>query len=194
MAGGWGSALLLRTGDSEPCGAGTAQGWGCPGTTMPALCSWYFSGISRTEARQLLLSPANAPGAFLIRPSESSQGDYSLSGTRVAPGDPVPRRRPAQPNQPGTLLTAGRLRPRQCQPLAHAGPHVGPAARCPLPAASVRSALRARRLRSLTYPLVHSPARLSAPASVPHPLTVLLLLTPSQPRSLAKCPSVPAPL
>lgn len=103
---------------------------------MPALCSWYFSGISRTEARQLLLSPANAPGAFLIRPSESSQGDYSLSGTRVAPGDPVPRRRPAQPNQPGTLLTAGRLRPRQCQPLAHAGPHVGPrpAARgkCPL--------------------------------------------------------------
>nr|KAF6423923.1 src-related kinase lacking C-terminal regulatory tyrosine and N-terminal myristylation sites [Rousettus aegyptiacus] len=40
---------------------------------------WYFSGISRTEARQLLLSPANAPGAFLIRPSESSQGDYSLS-------------------------------------------------------------------------------------------------------------------
>lgn len=61
MAGGWGSALLLRTGGSEPCGAGTAQGWGCPGTTMPALCSWYFSGISRTEARQLLLSPANAP-------------------------------------------------------------------------------------------------------------------------------------
>ncbi|XP_004430247.1 PREDICTED: tyrosine-protein kinase Srms [Ceratotherium simum simum] len=40
---------------------------------------WYFSGISRTEARQLLLSPANAPGAFLVRPSESSRGDYSLS-------------------------------------------------------------------------------------------------------------------
>nr|KAF6472613.1 src-related kinase lacking C-terminal regulatory tyrosine and N-terminal myristylation sites [Molossus molossus] len=40
---------------------------------------WYFSGISRTQAQQLLLSPANAPGAFLIRPSESSQGDYSLS-------------------------------------------------------------------------------------------------------------------
>ncbi|KAM6147633.1 tyrosine-protein kinase Srms [Erethizon dorsatum] len=40
---------------------------------------WYFSGISRTQAQQLLLSPANAPGAFLIRPSESSLGDYSLS-------------------------------------------------------------------------------------------------------------------
>ncbi|ELK04414.1 tyrosine-protein kinase Srms [Pteropus alecto] len=40
---------------------------------------WYFNGISRTEARRLLLSPANAPGAFLIRPSESSQGDFSLS-------------------------------------------------------------------------------------------------------------------
>ncbi|XP_063104086.1 tyrosine-protein kinase Srms isoform X2 [Cavia porcellus] len=40
---------------------------------------WYFSGINRTQAQQLLLSPANAPGAFLIRPSESSLGSYSLS-------------------------------------------------------------------------------------------------------------------
>nr|XP_020731076.1 tyrosine-protein kinase Srms [Odocoileus virginianus texanus] len=40
---------------------------------------WYFSGISRTQAQQLLLSPPNAPGAFLVRPSESSHGDYSLS-------------------------------------------------------------------------------------------------------------------
>uniref|UniRef100_A0A8C3WHG4 Tyrosine-protein kinase n=1 Tax=Catagonus wagneri TaxID=51154 RepID=A0A8C3WHG4_9CETA len=40
---------------------------------------WYFSGISRTQAQQLLLSPANAPGAFLIRPSESCHGDFSLS-------------------------------------------------------------------------------------------------------------------
>ncbi|KAM8919736.1 tyrosine-protein kinase Srms isoform 2-T2 [Lycaon pictus] len=40
---------------------------------------WYFSGISRARAQQLLLSPANAPGAFLVRPSESSHGDYSLS-------------------------------------------------------------------------------------------------------------------
>lgn len=43
--------------------------------------SWYFSDISRAQAQQLLLSTANAPGAFLIRPSESSHGDYTLSGT-----------------------------------------------------------------------------------------------------------------
>ncbi|XP_039092855.1 LOW QUALITY PROTEIN: tyrosine-protein kinase Srms [Hyaena hyaena] len=40
---------------------------------------WFFSGISRARAQQMLLSAANAPGAFLIRPSESSRGDYSLS-------------------------------------------------------------------------------------------------------------------
>ncbi|XP_013362966.1 PREDICTED: tyrosine-protein kinase Srms [Chinchilla lanigera] len=45
----------------------------------PADQPWFFSGISRTQAQQLLLSPANAPGAFLIRPSESSLGGYSLS-------------------------------------------------------------------------------------------------------------------
>ncbi|XP_064429534.1 tyrosine-protein kinase Srms isoform X4 [Mirounga angustirostris] len=47
---------------------------------------WYFSGISRAGAQQLLLSPANAPGAFLIWPSESSHGDYSLSE-----GPPLPQ-------------------------------------------------------------------------------------------------------
>ncbi|KAM4842730.1 tyrosine-protein kinase Srms [Thomomys bottae] len=41
--------------------------------------TWYFRGISRTEAQQLLLSSANAPGSFLIRPSESSLGGFSLS-------------------------------------------------------------------------------------------------------------------
>ncbi|XP_011847783.1 PREDICTED: tyrosine-protein kinase Srms [Mandrillus leucophaeus] len=40
---------------------------------------WFFSGVSRTQAQQLLLSPPNAPGAFLIRPSESTLGGYSLS-------------------------------------------------------------------------------------------------------------------
>lgn len=107
-------------------GPGVTQGWACLVTTMPTLYSWYFSGISRTEARRLLLSPANAPGAFLIRPSESSQGDYSLSGMRVALVPLCPRRRPAQPNPPGTLLTLGWLLPRQCRPLAHAWPHIGP--------------------------------------------------------------------
>nr|XP_010341505.1 tyrosine-protein kinase Srms isoform X1 [Saimiri boliviensis boliviensis] len=40
---------------------------------------WYFSGVSRTQAQELLLSPPNEPGAFLVRPSESSLGGYSLS-------------------------------------------------------------------------------------------------------------------
>uniref|UniRef100_A0A8C7BQL4 Tyrosine-protein kinase n=1 Tax=Neovison vison TaxID=452646 RepID=A0A8C7BQL4_NEOVI len=40
---------------------------------------WYFGSMSRAHAQQLLLSPASAPGAFLVRPSESSRGDYSLS-------------------------------------------------------------------------------------------------------------------
>nr|XP_010952638.1 tyrosine-protein kinase Srms [Camelus bactrianus] len=51
---------------------------------------WYFSGISRAEAQQLLLSPGNAPGAFLVRPSESSHGDFSLSGTASLPRGPAP--------------------------------------------------------------------------------------------------------
>ncbi|NWV82757.1 SRMS kinase, partial [Dasyornis broadbenti] len=40
---------------------------------------WYFSKISRNEAEQLLLSPPNQHGSFLIRDSESSKGEYSLS-------------------------------------------------------------------------------------------------------------------
>nr|XP_055201146.1 tyrosine-protein kinase Srms isoform X2 [Nyctereutes procyonoides] len=69
---------------------------------------WYFSGISRARAQQLLLSPANAPGAFLVRPSESSHGDYSLSGTRRAPGVPRPgcpprQARPARPTPPASI-------------------------------------------------------------------------------------------
>ncbi|NXJ12249.1 SRMS kinase, partial [Odontophorus gujanensis] len=40
---------------------------------------WYFSKISRSEAEQLLLSPPNQHGSFLVRDSESSKGEYSLS-------------------------------------------------------------------------------------------------------------------
>nr|XP_035158810.2 tyrosine-protein kinase Srms isoform X1 [Callithrix jacchus] len=52
---------------------------GLQGDPVPAACSWYFSGVSRTQAQELLLSPPNEPGAFLVRPSESSLGGYSLS-------------------------------------------------------------------------------------------------------------------
>uniref|UniRef100_A0A8B9ZH95 Tyrosine-protein kinase n=1 Tax=Anas platyrhynchos TaxID=8839 RepID=A0A8B9ZH95_ANAPL len=40
---------------------------------------WYFSKISRSEAEQLLLSPPNQHGSFLVRDSESNKGEYSLS-------------------------------------------------------------------------------------------------------------------
>ncbi|NXI40242.1 SRMS kinase, partial [Galbula dea] len=40
---------------------------------------WYFSKISRNEAEHLLLSPPNQHGSFLVRDSESSKGEYSLS-------------------------------------------------------------------------------------------------------------------
>uniref|UniRef100_H0WZA0 Tyrosine-protein kinase n=1 Tax=Otolemur garnettii TaxID=30611 RepID=H0WZA0_OTOGA len=40
---------------------------------------WFFGGTSRTQAQQLLLSPDNTLGVFLVRPSESSFGGYSLS-------------------------------------------------------------------------------------------------------------------
>ncbi|XP_035158810.3 tyrosine-protein kinase Srms isoform X2 [Callithrix jacchus] len=50
-----------------------------PSSSSPPPESWYFSGVSRTQAQELLLSPPNEPGAFLVRPSESSLGGYSLS-------------------------------------------------------------------------------------------------------------------
>uniref|UniRef100_A0A8C6TYE5 Tyrosine-protein kinase n=1 Tax=Neogobius melanostomus TaxID=47308 RepID=A0A8C6TYE5_9GOBI len=46
---------------------------------------WFFKDIARKDAERQLLSPANKPGAFLIRESETSNGfslsirDYSLS-------------------------------------------------------------------------------------------------------------------
>lgn len=55
---------------------GSPQGWAGSVITTPALHSWYFSGLSRTQAQQLLLSPEDALGSFLLRPSESSQGNY----------------------------------------------------------------------------------------------------------------------
>ncbi|XP_066482769.1 tyrosine-protein kinase Srms [Tiliqua scincoides] len=41
--------------------------------------TWYLSGISRNKANQLLLSPPNRHGSFLVRDSESNKGEYSLS-------------------------------------------------------------------------------------------------------------------
>lgn len=65
----------------------------------PRLCpsSWYFSKISRNEAEQLLLSPPNQHGSFLVRDSESSKGEYSLSGNSGA----IIRGKLAEGKEPG---------------------------------------------------------------------------------------------
>ncbi|KAG7330037.1 hypothetical protein KOW79_006259 [Hemibagrus wyckioides] len=46
---------------------------------------WYFKNISRITAERNLLSPANKPGAFLIRQSETTAGSYSMSVKDVGP-------------------------------------------------------------------------------------------------------------
>ncbi|KAH7732000.1 sex muscle abnormal protein 5 [Aphelenchoides avenae] len=41
--------------------------------------SWYLGSISRSDAEQLLLKPGNQDGAFLVRRSESTPGEFSIS-------------------------------------------------------------------------------------------------------------------
>lgn len=43
----------------------------------PSLHSWYYGRITRADAEKLLMNKHE--GAFLIRVSESSPGDFSLS-------------------------------------------------------------------------------------------------------------------
>ncbi|NXA34359.1 SRMS kinase, partial [Eudromia elegans] len=66
--------------------AGAAAGYDIPAACVANLSRgraarrpWYFGKISRSEAEQLLLSPPNQDGSFLVRDSESSKGEYSLS-------------------------------------------------------------------------------------------------------------------
>uniref|UniRef100_A0A8C6U1Q6 Tyrosine-protein kinase n=1 Tax=Neogobius melanostomus TaxID=47308 RepID=A0A8C6U1Q6_9GOBI len=48
------------------------------GEKLKILEEWFFKDIARKDAERQLLSPANKPGAFLIRESETSNG-FSLS-------------------------------------------------------------------------------------------------------------------
>uniref|UniRef100_A0AC34QTH3 GRB2 n=1 Tax=Panagrolaimus sp. JU765 TaxID=591449 RepID=A0AC34QTH3_9BILA len=41
--------------------------------------TWYMGKISRTDAENLLMQPGNQNGAFLVRKSESSPGEFSIS-------------------------------------------------------------------------------------------------------------------
>ncbi|XP_075887701.1 tyrosine-protein kinase Lyn isoform X3 [Nelusetta ayraudi] len=40
---------------------------------------WFFKDLARKDAERQLLAPANKPGSYLIRESETSKGSYSLS-------------------------------------------------------------------------------------------------------------------
>ncbi|KAF7706209.1 hypothetical protein HF521_019463 [Silurus meridionalis] len=46
---------------------------------------WFFKNISRITAERNLMAPANKPGAFLIRESETTPGCYSMSVRDVGP-------------------------------------------------------------------------------------------------------------
>ncbi|XP_030635030.1 tyrosine-protein kinase Lyn-like [Chanos chanos] len=46
---------------------------------------WFFKNISRRDAERQLLAPANKPGAFLIRESETTAGSYSMSVRDMMP-------------------------------------------------------------------------------------------------------------
>ncbi|KAI4904272.1 hypothetical protein NFI96_030082, partial [Prochilodus magdalenae] len=46
---------------------------------------WFFKDITRKDAERQLLAPANKPGSYLIRESETSKGSYSLSIRDVGP-------------------------------------------------------------------------------------------------------------
>jgi len=41
--------------------------------------SWYLGNITRNDAESLLLKPGNPDGAFLVRRSESTPGEFSIS-------------------------------------------------------------------------------------------------------------------
>lgn len=41
--------------------------------------SWFFERITREEAERLLMAKSNPCGTFLVRPSQSNLGKYSLS-------------------------------------------------------------------------------------------------------------------
>lgn len=55
--------------------------WGGPASPClhrPSLCRWYSGRISRQLAEEILMK-RNHLGAFLIRESESSPGEFSVS-------------------------------------------------------------------------------------------------------------------
>lgn len=59
-------------------GAWHWAGWLSPSPSPCPLCRWYSGRISRQLAEEILMK-RNHQGAFLIRESESSPGEFSVS-------------------------------------------------------------------------------------------------------------------
>lgn len=160
----------------------SGSGLGLVVTAVPAPSSWYFSSISRAQAQQLLLSPANAPGAFLIRPSESSHGDYSLSGTGRLLG-------PLSQHWGGARVTLalGWVLPRLCWPHVRPG-HLVSARRlvCPPAGSLPRSPALILRPPRLTPP---SPSLPSSAHSRTLGLIYMLSARPVPALGPSHCPS-----
>lgn len=38
-------------------------------------CSWFFKDLTRKDAERQLLAPANKPGSYLVRESETTKGE-----------------------------------------------------------------------------------------------------------------------
>ena len=42
-------------------------------------CRWFHSVLSSSKAEEILLREENDDGSFLVRPSESTEGDFTIS-------------------------------------------------------------------------------------------------------------------
>lgn len=52
---------------------------------LPFSSSWFFKDITRKDAERQLLAPANQPGSYLIRESETAKGTETTAGQEVQP-------------------------------------------------------------------------------------------------------------
>lgn len=58
--------------------------------SAPCLCRWLYEGVSRQKAEELLLQPGNRSGSFLIRESQTRQGESPRAPTPVPPPSHAP--------------------------------------------------------------------------------------------------------
>ena len=68
------TAIVRRT--NSVASANALIAWSLP-FVLP--CRWFFGKLKRVEAEKQLMMHYNRPGAFLVRDSETTPGDYSLS-------------------------------------------------------------------------------------------------------------------